>query len=130
MRILGPSTSPRLVAPSAPSVILRKRGRGRGRARALAGVVLLASGAGAGAGLAACASSDGTGAECTASALDALRVCAAGPTVKGVDVSTYQGQVDWAAAKKDGVAFAFARASDGLTHPDAQFTRCVAPRRG
>ena len=50
-------------------------------------------------------------------------MCAAGPTVKGVDVSTYQGQVDWAAAKKDGVAFAFARASDGLTHPDAQFTR-------
>jgi lysozyme len=50
-------------------------------------------------------------------------VCAAGPTVKGVDVSTYQGQVDWAAAKKDGVAFAFARVSDGLTHPDAQFTR-------
>ncbi len=40
----------------------------------------------------------------------------------GIDVSHYQGQVNWATVKAAGVAFAFAKATDGLTHPDAFFS--------
>lgn len=48
-------------------------------------------------------------------------VCGSGPTVKGVDVSYYQGTIDWAKAKADGVEYAFIRASDGLNTPDTKF---------
>jgi lysozyme len=40
-------------------------------------------------------------------------VCAAGATLQGVDVSVYQGSVNWADVKAAGQAFAFARVSDG-----------------
>src|ERR1700679_1453750 len=40
-------------------------------------------------------------------------VCAAGTTVKGVDVSVYQGTVDWTTAHGTGLDFAIARISDG-----------------
>jgi GH25 family lysozyme M1 (1,4-beta-N-acetylmuramidase) len=49
------------------------------------------------------------------------QVCAAGPTLKGIDVSDYQGTVDWAKVKADGNTFAFARISDGVNTPDDQF---------
>lgn len=49
------------------------------------------------------------------------RVCAAGPTVKGIDVSKYQGAIDWMKVKNDGVAFAFVRVSDGVNSIDPQF---------
>lgn len=39
--------------------------------------------------------------------------CAAGPTVEGVDVSHYQGSIDWSAAKASGLAFAVASVGDG-----------------
>jgi lysozyme len=65
-----------------------------------------------------------------------LSVCA-GPTVThGIDVSTYQGAVDWALVAGAGIDFAFARVSDGLTNPDAQFAanwsgmRAAGVRRG
>lgn len=48
-------------------------------------------------------------------------VCGAGPTVKGIDVSYYQGTIDWTKAKADGVEYAFIRASDGLNTPDSKF---------
>lgn len=51
----------------------------------------------------------------------ALSVCAAGPTVKGVDVSTYQGAVSWSQVKAAGNVFGIARVSDGLTHVDGTF---------
>ncbi|HEU0029068.1 MAG TPA: GH25 family lysozyme [Kofleriaceae bacterium] len=41
--------------------------------------------------------------------------------MKGVDVSYYQGTIDWPAAKADGVEFAFTRVSDGLTFEDPKF---------
>src|SRR5262249_9198422 len=47
-------------------------------------------------------------------------VCAAGATVKGVDVSVYQGNIDWATVKASGIAFAIARVSDG-TFMDTKF---------
>jgi lysozyme len=71
--------------------------------------------------LAAACSSSGPGAECVGQGNDALKVCAAGPVVKGVDVSYYQGTVDWQKVKQSGRVFAIARVSDGLSVVDSQF---------
>lgn len=51
------------------------------------------------------------------------RVCAQGTTTMGVDVSYYQGTVDWAKAKAAGVKFAFVRLSDGTTFQDPKFNQ-------
>src|SRR5262249_6188927 len=51
----------------------------------------------------------------------ALTVCSTGPTLKGVDVSFYQGTVNWAQVKSAGISFAIARVSDGTSNPDSQF---------
>jgi lysozyme len=51
----------------------------------------------------------------------AATVCAAGPTVKGMDVAVYDDVTDWAAAKAAGIEFAFIRVSDGLDFPDSKF---------
>jgi lysozyme len=48
-------------------------------------------------------------------------VCAAGPTVRGMDVAVYDDVADWAAARASGIEFAFVRVSDGLDFPDAKF---------
>jgi lysozyme len=48
-------------------------------------------------------------------------VCPDGGVLQGVDVSVYQGQVDWAQVRDAGVAFAFARVSDGTGFPDMEF---------
>jgi lysozyme len=42
-------------------------------------------------------------------------------SVQGVDVSYYQGNYDWNAAKAGGVVFGYARVSDGLGYSDPQF---------
>ncbi len=42
-------------------------------------------------------------------------------TVNGIDVSHFQGTVNWPAVKAAGMAFAFAKASDGNTYVDPQF---------
>ncbi len=64
-------------------------------------------------------------AACTDPALDeaeqAAVVCGRGPTVKGIDVSYYQGDIDWPAARADGVEFAFIRAGDGTGYIDSRF---------
>lgn len=39
----------------------------------------------------------------------------------GIDVSHFQGNVNWPAVKAAGIAFAFAKASDGNTYTDSQF---------
>jgi len=44
---------------------------------------------------------------------DAVVVCPDGPTLKGIDVSYYQGNVDWQAVKDSGRVFAFARVNHG-----------------
>jgi lysozyme len=67
-----------------------------------------------------CSSSSRTEATCSQSS--AVRACAAGPVVQGVDVSKYQGSVNWAQAKTAGIQFGFARISDGTANPDAYFT--------
>ena len=48
-------------------------------------------------------------------------VCATGATVEGIDVSKYQGTVDWPTAKANGIVFGIARISDGLNAPDSTF---------
>jgi lysozyme len=52
----------------------------------------------------------------------AATVCGVGPTVKGIDVSYYQGTIDWNAVKNDGVKYAFIRVSDGLNTIDTKFS--------
>ncbi len=50
-----------------------------------------------------------------------VTVCATGGTIKGIDVSVFQGTIDWAKVKADGVVYAFIRVSDGLNTPDTKF---------
>ena len=69
----------------------------------------------------ACGGSSPSPEACASSAEEALNVCAAGATVKGMDVSTYQSTIDWTKVKPAGVDFAFARISDGTANPDDQF---------
>ena len=68
-----------------------------------------------------CGSSSGSSGD--TSSEDALTACAAGATVKGVDVSKYQGSIDWNAVKAGGTDFAFIRVSDGANSPDSYFAK-------
>ena len=52
-----------------------------------------------------------------------------GPLVKGIDVSTYQGTIDWSAVKTAGKQFAFIRVSDGTGTIDSQFAANWAKAR-
>lgn len=47
-------------------------------------------------------------------------------TSRGIDVSNYQKAQDWAEHKKNGVAFAFAKASEGMHGRDKMFDRHIA----
>lgn len=49
------------------------------------------------------------------------RTCASGATVPGIDVSYYQGTIDWSAVAAAGYGFAFVRVSDGATFHDPKF---------
>lgn len=59
--------------------------------------------------------------EAVSTAEQEATVCGVGPTVKGIDVSVYQGTINWTAVKGDGVKFAYIRASDGLNSIDSKF---------
>jgi lysozyme len=47
--------------------------------------------------------------------------CGAPQRLAGIDVSSYQGAIDWRQVRAAGVVFAFARVSDGLEVVDARF---------
>jgi lysozyme len=49
------------------------------------------------------------------------RVCADGATTKGIDVSKWQGTIDWQKVANAGFKYAFIRVSDGINTPDAKF---------
>jgi GH25 family lysozyme M1 (1,4-beta-N-acetylmuramidase) len=49
------------------------------------------------------------------------RVCADGVTTKGIDISKWQGTIDWPKVANAGYAFAFVRVSDGVSSIDAKF---------
>ena len=42
--------------------------------------------------------------------------------VKGIDTSEYQGAIDFEALSSAGIEFVYAKASEGTTHVDAQFS--------
>ncbi len=48
-------------------------------------------------------------------------VCATGATLEGVDVSVYDGNVDWTQVKSSGGAFGIAKATEGASFTDAEF---------
>ncbi len=50
-----------------------------------------------------------------------VRICAPGATVPGVDVSEFQGTINWPAVKQAGNAFGIARISDSLSRADPTF---------
>jgi len=64
---------------------------------------------------------DGLRVSPVAPARGALVVCASGVTLAGIDVSSYQGTIDWGKVAAAGVQYAFIRVSDGLSFPDAKF---------
>jgi len=47
--------------------------------------------------------------------------CELGPVRHGIDVSYYQGDIDWEKVRASGVEFAFIRVSDGVDNPDTLF---------
>jgi GH25 family lysozyme M1 (1,4-beta-N-acetylmuramidase) len=47
--------------------------------------------------------------------------CATGATLKGVDVSVYDGNVDWTQVKSSGGAFGIAKATEGASFTDSEF---------
>lgn len=47
-------------------------------------------------------------------------------TSRGIDVSDYQSAQDWAAHKRDGISFAFAKASEGQHSRDSRFDSHIA----
>ena len=51
----------------------------------------------------------------------AQQACPGSAVVRGIDVSAYQGSISWDRAKDAGVAFAFARISDGVEALDQDF---------
>lgn len=57
-------------------------------------------------------------------------VCADGETLFGVDVSHWQGSIDWASVADDGVSFAIVRCSDGLGTIDDYFDENIEGSRG
>ena len=67
--------------------------------------------------IAACAPDQAT----AGSATFAAEVCATGATLRGIDVSAWQGVIDWQAVAGDGIQFAFVRASHGLDGGDPYF---------
>jgi len=46
--------------------------------------------------------------------------------IPGIDVSHYQGEIDWQAVKDSGIQFAFVKATDGATSVDPMFSKNVA----
>jgi lysozyme len=52
--------------------------------------------------------------------------CGAPRRLQGIDVSKYQGQIDWPRVKAAGISFAFARVSDGVDVVDETFARNFA----
>lgn len=71
--------------------------------------------------LAGCAPVESTDDENPDSDAEALKVCAKGATVKGIDVSKWQGAIDWKKVKAAGIGFAIVRVGDGDTYVDPRF---------
>lgn len=55
--------------------------------------------------------------------------CGAAERLRGIDVSSWQGEIDWRKVRAAGIVFAFARVSDGLDALDARFAANFAGMR-
>jgi GH25 family lysozyme M1 (1,4-beta-N-acetylmuramidase) len=105
------TTDPRLYSPGS-----------RPRAALVAALLALATATGA------CADAPAEDEAMHAGALDVLAaavtsgVCPSGSTTFGIDVSKWQGTINWASVKSAGVKFAIIRVSDGTGYSDSQFT--------
>jgi GH25 family lysozyme M1 (1,4-beta-N-acetylmuramidase) len=62
-----------------------------------------------------------TGAEIVSETDQDITACAAGPIIKGMDVSYYEASIDWDTVHANGIEFAIIRASDGLQFADPKF---------
>jgi MYXO-CTERM domain-containing protein len=67
--------------------------------------------------LAACSAES----EPTGTAEEAIKVCPGATTLQGVDVSHYDGTIDWAKAKASGRVFAVVKATEGTGYTDPMF---------
>jgi lysozyme len=63
----------------------------------------------------------GDGGEDLGTAEEAIKVCPGPKTLEGIDVSHWDGTVDWAQVKASGRSFAIAKATEGTTYKDPQF---------
>lgn len=43
--------------------------------------------------------------------------------IRGVDVSHYQGDIDWSVLSEQGISFAYIKATEGSSHEDSQFQK-------
>ena len=68
-----------------------------------------------------CGSAPGGDAEKVGWTTQPVTVCAGASTVQGIDVSEFQGSIDWNAVHGSGRGFAIARVSDGTGHSDPTF---------
>lgn len=71
--------------------------------------------------LVACTSADPVASPDESTVDQDATVCGKGPTVKGIDVSKYQGTINWASVKAAGVQYAFIRVADGADYNDPMF---------
>lgn len=60
---------------------------------------------------------------------DALRICGVGGSIRGIDVSEFQGNINWPRVRASGVEFAFIRASYGRWTIDDTFDQNWAGAR-
>ena len=68
-----------------------------------------------------CNAEPGGPSEPVGTAEEALTVCPGATTLEGIDVSHYDGTIDWAAVKASGRSFAIAKATEGTTYVDPMF---------
>ncbi len=66
---------------------------------------------------------------CLGAVESSLVVCPGASTVPGIDVSYYQGTINWASVKASGQKYAITRARDGMTYSDSNPTRRRNPTR-
>src|SRR3954468_22658246 len=59
-------------------------------------------------------------------ALAIVTTPAHGEYINGIDVSRFQGTVDWSAANNSGITFAFTKASEGVGFTDSSFATNMA----
>ena len=89
----------------------------------VASLVSLALSLGAGLFAAGCGDAGLDVPEAAQSVEQSAVVCATGKTLQGIDVSVYQGTIDWAQVAASGRAFAFVKATDGSSTVDSKFAR-------